>query len=206
MDRDRAVLVGAPLSVALLGVVHPLVDPAAGPVASLRGQTSLWLAVHLVLPIAVILLALALGGLVADLPGRPAAIARATLLPFAVFYSMFDGVVGIGTGVLVQLAQGLPAGAAELVGAYWAARMAPPIGLLPGVGGLAWAGAPIATATALRPEPDRPWPATPAPPASGPLFAIDHVPPWGPAAMVALLAGVAPALLPQLRRSARAAA
>ena len=186
MAQPRWLLAAAPAAVAALGLVHPRVDPTIGPVASLAERTTLWLAVHLVLPVAIILLALALHRLVADLPGRAAALARWALVPFAVFYSMFDAVVGIATGVLVQLAEPRPVGAAELIAAYWVARLDPPIVLLPAVGGLAWTVAAVATGLALRRERAWPWPAAAALWLAGVLFSVDHVPPWGPAAMLRL--------------------
>jgi hypothetical protein len=53
--------------------------------------------------------------LVRDLPGRAARVRRLAIGPFVLFYAVWEGVIGVATGALVQHANDLPAGERHVV-------------------------------------------------------------------------------------------
>lgn len=188
----RVVLFGAPALMAVASVLHPLA-PFLGPgvLEFLRPRLGLWMGVHVVQLFLVLLLGLALWFLTEGLSGRAATVSRVATAFFLVFYAAFDSVVGIGTGLLARLVDGVPgldpAAASELVDRYWAARVRPPVGPLIGVAQLSWVAAVIAAALALRSHR--------APRAVVVLlfvaaiaFGIDHPVPTGTVGMLAVLA------------------
>jgi hypothetical protein len=120
----------------------------------LRPRLGLWMGVHVVQLFLVLLLGLAVWFLTEGLSGRAATVSRLATAFFLVFYAAFDSVVGIGTGLLASLVEGVPGldptAASELVDRYWRARVSPPVGPLIGVAQLSWVVAVIAAALALR--------------------------------------------------------
>jgi uncharacterized membrane protein YGL010W len=120
--------------------------------------------------------------LLRDVPGRAARVARFALVPFAIFYTAWEVVVGIATWVLVHAGQ--PPAAVD---ALTSSPLVGEMGLFSVVGSLGWITALIGAAVAFR--------AAGAPRftvaliAAGSLMAI-HPPPVGPIALVALAAGI----------------
>jgi hypothetical protein len=151
----RGILFGAPALMAMSSVLHPLA-PFMGPgvLEFLRPRLGLWMGVHVVQLFLVLLLGLAVWFLSEGLSGRAATVSRLATAFFLVFYAAFDSVVGIGTGLLARLVDGVPGldptAASELVDRYWRARVSPPVGPLIGVAQLSWVVAVIAAALALR--------------------------------------------------------
>jgi hypothetical protein len=84
----------------VIGVIHPA-DLEVG------DETALYLAIHLVQPVFILLLAWGIWLLVKDLPGRAAQIARVAIVPYAIVYAIFDAVAGIATGIVVREANSL---------------------------------------------------------------------------------------------------
>jgi hypothetical protein len=84
----------------VIGVIHPA-DVEVG------DETALYIAIHLVQPVLILLLAWGIWLLVKDLPGRAARVARVAIVPFAIAYSIFDAIAGIATGIIVREANGL---------------------------------------------------------------------------------------------------
>jgi hypothetical protein len=101
--RAPFVLLAAPLLWVVPAMLHPVGDPYAG----IADQTDRWLFVH----IAQLVLAPFLGALVwvllAGLESIAARVARAALVLWLVFFSAFDAVAGIATGVLSRHANSL---------------------------------------------------------------------------------------------------
>jgi hypothetical protein len=146
-------LMGVPLAWAVLLWFHPSVaaDDVYG---SLRDQVVTYQIVHIGTLVFIGLIGAALYLLVRDLPGRAARISRLAIGPFVLFYGVWEAVIGLATGALVQHANGVPAGERPavsdaiqslqenlIVGEFSAAAI---------VGALAWAVAVIAAAVAYR--------------------------------------------------------
>src|SRR5690349_10290905 len=129
------------------------------------------------------------------LTGRLPSLARAALVVFAAFYSAFDTIVGLGTGLLVRRAMLLDGAerdaAARLAQWFWDARLDPrlPIVWVIGIGTLSWLIAMIATALALRRAGARRRIAVLLI-ISGVALAIDHPFPTGTIAMLGLIIAV----------------
>jgi hypothetical protein len=95
------------LAAPLLWVVPALLHPVGDPYAGIADETGRWLFVH----IAQLVLAPFLGALVwvllTGLESIAARVARAALVVWLVFFSAFDAVAGIATGVLSRYANSL---------------------------------------------------------------------------------------------------
>jgi hypothetical protein len=98
-----ALLVGVPVAFSGLLWLHPLVGDYEG----LREVTTRFQVVPL--------LALAIHGLLAGLPGRAGAVGRFALIPFVAFYVPYVAFEGIALGVLGQELNGLPAAQRDAV-------------------------------------------------------------------------------------------
>ena len=104
----RAIVIGAPVALAVVEVWHP--QFAAGAEQTLLPVADRWLAIHLIQLPLLVLLALALYLLVAGVDSAAATIARLGSVVFAALYSALDAVAGIATGVLAKEAAGLESG------------------------------------------------------------------------------------------------
>jgi hypothetical protein len=92
----------------VLGAVHPA-NMEVG------DETTLYLALHLVQPLLILLLAWGVWLLVKGLPGRAAQIARIAIVPYAIAYSMLDAIAGVALGQAVREANDMsPADAAAV--------------------------------------------------------------------------------------------
>jgi hypothetical protein len=100
-------LVGAPLALAVVLFWHP----AGGPdiYEDVRADVEAWLFVHTVLLLFMPLLGIAAYVLGRGLTGVAATVSRVALVFFLVFYTAYEVTIGLGTGVLVDYANGLPA-------------------------------------------------------------------------------------------------
>ncbi len=126
MRRRRALVLG-PVLFGVVTLLHPL--PHWGRIVeSLAPRLGLWIGVHVAQLVLIPLLMLTVWTLLAGLGGRPAAVARAALVVFVAFYSAFDTVVGVGTGLLVRRVSALDGAerdaAARLAQWFWDARLA----------------------------------------------------------------------------------
>jgi hypothetical protein len=94
--KSALVLLAAPLLWVVPATLHPVGDPYAG----IAGEIDRWLFVH----IAQLLLVPFMGALVwmllAGLESAAARVARAALVLWLVFFSAFDAIAGLATGVL----------------------------------------------------------------------------------------------------------
>ena len=149
-----------------------------------------WLAVHTVTLLAFPFLGLAAFALLRGVESLAATVSRVAVVLFLVFYTAYEVTVGVGTGILVDYANGLPAAEQAVVAdaiqdlnRNWI--VAEPASIAMIVGFLGWVVAMFAAAYALRREG--------APRsvmlvvAGAALFAV-HPPPVGPVGLVFLVA------------------
>jgi len=181
-------LVATPLALAALLMLHP---PGGDPVyQGVSPDADAWLAVHVGMLPFLLLMPLALLTLLRNVHSRAATVSRLALLPFMVFYTFWESIVGVATGVLARHANGLPAAdrgpiadAIQDLNRNWLIGDGS-VSLL--IGSTGWMVAAIAAALALRSAG-----------ASRPvvlligfssLFAV-HPPPVGPLALASFAAG-----------------
>jgi hypothetical protein len=109
--RSRAevwLLIGVPLAWAVLLLFHPTGDgDDFYPVVA--DETTAWLIVHVGTLIFVPAMAAVIYLLLRDVDGAAARVARIALVPFLIFYTAFEVLVGIGTGLFVEQVKDLPA-------------------------------------------------------------------------------------------------
>ena len=104
----RVLLVVPPLALAVVLWWHP--DGGDDDVyEGVRHDVDAWMLVHTVFLVFIPLIGLAGYLLVSGLEGRAATVSRVALLLFLVFYTAYEVTVGVGTGILVDYANGLPA-------------------------------------------------------------------------------------------------
>jgi hypothetical protein len=128
----------------VLGAVHPFE-------IKVGDETTLYLAIHIVQPLFVLLLAWGIWLLVKDLPGRAAQIARIAIVPYAIAYSMLDAIAGIALGQVVREANDLSAADAAVIQRVMDAGP-DYVGIVIWVAsGLAWFAMALAAAIAVRP-------------------------------------------------------
>jgi hypothetical protein len=143
----RLVLLGTPLALAILEILHP--QPVGVADAVEQGGWFMWF--HIIQVPLIGLIALAVYLLTEGLEGRAVMVSRWAIAVFAVFFSAYDAAAGIATGYALRNAQGLPAGAQEAI--HEAVIDMPGLSLIFGlsiVGTGAWVVALIAAAIALR--------------------------------------------------------
>jgi hypothetical protein len=103
----RLILVVPPLALAVVLLWHP---PGGDDVfEGVREDVDAWMFVHTVFLFCIPLLGLAGYLLVSGLDGLAATVSRVSMLLFLVFYTAYEVTVGLGTGILVDYANGLPA-------------------------------------------------------------------------------------------------
>jgi hypothetical protein len=198
----RALLVGAPLALAVVLWWHP---PGGENVyEDVRDDVDAWMFVHTAFLLITPLLGIAAFVLLHGLSSRAATVSRVALVFFLVFYTAYESNVGIGTAILVDYANGLPAAEQAVVADAIQDYNRNPILTDPSlslvVGLLGWIIAMIAAAVAFRRE-GAGWGITLLIGFSA-VFAI-HPPPIGP---VGLLCFAAAAVLVERMRARAAAA
>jgi hypothetical protein len=117
----------------------------------LRDDVTRWLVVHVGLAVFAGLMAAAAYVLIDGLRGRAATISRVALPVFVVFFIAWEATLGIGTGILVDVSNGLPAAerapVADAIEDYFAS---PLLFVLSVLGNSAWIVAMLAAAVAFR--------------------------------------------------------
>ena len=183
----RLFLVATPLALAVVLWWHP----AGGEdvYAGVRDDVGAWLFVHTALLLFTPLLGLAAFLLLSGLNGLAATVSRVALVFFLVFYTAYEMTIGVGTGVLVDYANGLPAAeqavVADAIQDYnrnWISAD-PSVALV--LGSLGWIVAMVAAAVAFR-RAGAGWPVT-ALVGLAALFAM-HPPPVGPVGLACFAA------------------
>jgi lysylphosphatidylglycerol synthetase-like protein (DUF2156 family) len=186
----RLFLVATPLALAVVLWWHP---PGGDEIfADVRDDVDAWLTVHTAFLLFTPLLGLAAFLLLRGLESRAATVSRVALVFFLVFYTAYEVTVGVGTGILVDYANGLPAAeqavVADAIQDYNGNAIladADPVSVSLILGFLGWVLAMLAAAVAFR-RAGAGWPATLLL-AGAALFAI-HPPPIGPVGLVCFAA------------------
>jgi hypothetical protein len=184
----RIFLVTTPLALAVMLWWHP---PGGDDIyEGIRDDVDAWLFVHTVLLIFIPLLTLAAYLLLHGLKGGAATVSRIALISFVGFYTAYEVTVGLGTGVLVDYANGLPATEqAAVAGAIQDynenAILGDPASVSLILGFFGWVVAMMAAAIAFR-RAGAGWPVTLLLGGAS-LFAI-HPPPVGPVGLVCFAA------------------
>lgn len=175
----RLFLVAPPLALAVVLWWHPA--GGSNVYEGVSDDVGAWLLVHTTFLFFTPLLGLAGFVLLRSLEGRAATVSRVAIVFFLVFYTAWEMTIGVGTGVLVDYANGLPpaeqAVVAEAIQDYnrnWIAAD-PSIAFV--LGSLGWIVAMVAAAIAFR-HAGAGWPVTLLVGFAA-LFAI-HPPPIGP--------------------------
>jgi hypothetical protein len=130
MTRMTAFLVAAPLPFAALLTQHPMGGTDLYELVA--GNLTPWLAIHYAGLVFFPLMALVVWLLVRGLPGRAATVTRVAMPVFAVFYTAWEAIFGIATGVLAR------AGDADGIDAILHSPIVGEPGLLLSIGSLAW--------------------------------------------------------------------
>ena len=186
---EIAFLTGVPLLWGILLLFHPTGDDYYTVV---KDQVSTWQAVHLGTMVFIPLMAGVMFLLLRGVEGIAATVSRVALGFFAVFYLAWEVLVGVGTGLLVDDVNRLPASQSEtgidLVKPFVESQLNT---VLSTIGSAAWVIASVAAATALfrRASASRSVAVALLLVLSAPLIAI-HVTPFGPVGL-ALFIGAA---------------
>jgi hypothetical protein len=185
----RLFLVATPLALAVVLWWHPA--GGSDVYEGVRDDVGAWLFVHTVFLFFVPLMAIATYLLLSGLESRAATVSRVALVFFLVFYTAYEVTVGVGTGVLVDYANGLPAAEQAVVADAIQdlnrnAILSDPASAAQIVGFFGWVVAMLAAAVAFR-RAGAAWPVTLLVGFAA-LFAV-HPPPVGPAGLVCFAAG-----------------
>jgi len=152
MNRTQLPKLLVPATAILLAgvlLLHPQFD--GNVYEGLSDQVSRWVGVHIALAIGAGLMAMAAYTLIDGLPGRAAGVSRTALAVFPVFFIAWEATLGIGTGLMVDQANGLaPADRAPVADAIQGYFDSPVLLALSAVGNGAWIVAMIAAALAFR--------------------------------------------------------
>ncbi len=103
---EVAFLIGVPLLWGALLLFHPTGDEYY---PTVKDHVTRWQVVHIGTMMFVPLMAGVVFVLLRDVPGVLAKVSRLALVPFALFYTAWEVLVGIGTGLLVDDVNALPA-------------------------------------------------------------------------------------------------
>jgi hypothetical protein len=148
----RAFLVTAPLPFAVLLTQHPM--GGGDFYTEVASNLTPWLTIHYAGLVFFPLMALVVWLLIRDVRGRAATIARIALPVYAIVYTVWEAIFGIGVGLLAQTGRGLSGAEREGVVAAVNDILTSPIvgepGLLVSIGSLAWWTAIAAAIMALR--------------------------------------------------------
>lgn len=184
-----AMLVAVPLAWGLVLLLHPTGDgDEFYPIV--REQVTPWLAVHVATLVFIPLMALTLHQLLRGIDGTAAKVSRVAIPIFAVAYTAWEAVIGIGTGILVDQVNALPdterATGARLVEQFTGDSV---LRALEYTGSAAWIIAVVAAAVAFRHALELNLGLLCLFVLSAPLITA-HVPPFGPVGLVIFIATV----------------
>ena len=185
----RVFLVATPLALAVVLWFHPP-GGSHGVYEGIRDDVGAWIFVHTGFLLFMPLMAFAVFLFLRGLQSRAATVSRVALIVFLVFYTAYEVTVGLGTGVLADYANGLPASeeavVADAIQHYNEDNvLGDPMSVSLALGLLGWMVAMIAAAVAFR-RSGAGWTLTVLVGLTA-LFAI-HPPPVGPAALVCFAA------------------
>jgi hypothetical protein len=182
----RWLMIGAPLAfAALLQKFHPVGGDDFYTLVS--ENSNAWLTVHYGAAVMFPLMGYLIWLLVRDIPGRAATVTRIALPIYAVFYGVFEALVGLASGIVAQQSNGMTGAAREGVAEAVNGIMTHPIlgdaGVFSSIGSVAWLVAIAGAILALRQV--GVGHAALVLLGLGTFMAV-HVPPIGPAALICL--------------------
>jgi hypothetical protein len=188
------VVFGTPIAFAITGLLHLVPGGDSADIYSgLRDHAALWIGIHVLQLVLILLLGVVVFWLTDGLSSTAAWVSRVAVLPYLVFYSAFDAVVGLSNGLVVRYGNGLPVGDQAVVSGAsdaLADTIDQPVPLtIYLIASLSWAVAVVAAAVALG-QAGAPRTATIPLGLAGVIGAIDHAAPFGPIAMVLFLIAV----------------
>jgi hypothetical protein len=138
-ELRRIILFGAPLFVGVINIFHPVHFEPTGVYEDIHGVVGWWIVLHVLNLFGFALLGLAAYLLIQDEHGVAATIAKIAIAIFIPTYAGFDSIIGIGTGVLIRYANGVPAIQLAIlnptIDAYWTNNVAI---LLATLGSMSW--------------------------------------------------------------------
>ena len=185
---ELAFIIGVPAAWAILLLFHPLGE--GGFYEVIDGNVTAWLTVHLGMGIFVPLFAGVIWLLLRGVTSTAATVSRIGLAVFAVLYAAWELVLGVGTGILAQEVNALPASdqaaGAALVDPYAENGV---IVVLSVLGSLGLGVAMIAAAVALRSAYGLGWASLVLTLLAIPLIAV-HEPPFGPVGLAIFIGAV----------------
>jgi hypothetical protein len=148
-----AYLIGVPLAWAVLLLFHPT-GSEDDYYSGVQGHVDRWLLVHIGMMIFIPLMAGAIVLLVRGIESTAATVCRIAAPVFAVFYVAWEVLLGVGTGVLIQDVDDLPAEeratGADLVNEFTENILVRDFGVFVAIGNLALVTAMVAAGIALR--------------------------------------------------------
>jgi hypothetical protein len=188
---ELAFLIGVPLAWAVLLLFHPGGEGDIYP--ALRDDVTRWLVVHVGTMVFIPLLAVAIYLLVQGVENTAARVCRIALATFAVFYTAWEVLMGIGTGVLVEDVNGLPVAergtGSDLVNDFTENIFVRDFGVFNVIGSLSLITATIAAGIALRRQAGVPLSVPILLGLCGFMIAA-HPPPFGPIGLVIFITAV----------------
>lgn len=185
-------LVAVPLAWAVLLLFHPSGD-GKEIYLDLQDNVTAMLVVHIGMMLFIPLIAVAVYLLVRGVDGAAAQISRIALVPFVIFYGVWEALQGIASGILASEVNGLEgterATGAELIQDFAENPLVRDAGVLSSLGGIAFITAAIAAGIALRGNAGAPVSVAVLLGLSGFLITA-HPPPFGPTGLVLFIAAV----------------
>jgi hypothetical protein len=190
--EELAFLIGVPLLWGILLLFHPGGD-GTEIYLDAKDKVTAFLVVHIGMMLFIPLMALAVLLLLRGVEGTAARVSRIALVPFVVFYSAWEGLQGIGVGILVNELNGLPqadeALRADLVQDFAEHPLIGPFGVFGSIGSLGLIVAAIAAGVALYRHAGAPVSVPVLLAISGLLITV-HPPPYGPTGLALFIVAV----------------
>jgi hypothetical protein len=190
--EELAFLVGVPAAWGVLLLFHPSADVKTL-YEDVHDEVTAMLVVHIGTMLFIPLMAVAFYVLVRGVEGPAALVCRIALVPFVIFYSAWEVLQGIATGILIHEVNGRPeserAAGADLVREFAESPLARDLGVFASIGGLGLITAAIAAGIALRRHAGAPLSVAVLLGVSG--FLINaHPPPFGPIGLALFILAV----------------
>jgi hypothetical protein len=191
---ELAFLIGVPFLWGILLLFHPGGEGTELSYQEVQDKVTAWLTVHIGMMLFIPLMAAVVYLLLRGVEGTAAKISRIALVPFAIFYSAWEALQGIGVGILVDEVNALPqtervATGADLVHDFADNILIRNFGVFGNIGSLALITAMIAGGVALRRHAGAPLAVAALLGLSGFLITA-HPPPYGPAGLALFIAAV----------------
>jgi len=189
---ELALLIGVPLLWGILLLFHP---GGEGDEIYLDAQDNVtrFLVVHIGMMFFIPLMAVVVYLLLRGVEGTAARVSRIALVPFALFYSVWEALQGIGVGILVNELKGLPQAEQtlreDLVQDFAEHVLIGPFGVFGSIGSMGLIVAAIAAGVALYRQAGAPVSVAVLLAISGFLITV-HPPPYGPTGLALFIAAV----------------